>query len=101
MNMCVSVCTIPVIATSLCQFYRYLLYDKFSVLYDKLHKHMATKHIAYLHKLLPSCNYIMQPLTHLFRHSRKQHGLHELALNPLQTFVFQFKNAMLQLNLNP
>lgn len=61
-----SVWTTPAMATALCQFYRYLLYDKFCILYDRLHKHMATKHTAYLHKLLHSCNYSTWPLTHLF-----------------------------------
>jgi len=45
----------PAMATPLCQFYRYLLYDKFRIFYDKPPKHMETKPMAYLRELLPPC----------------------------------------------
>lgn len=80
-------------ATSLSQLYRYFLCEKFCISPDK-QKHVTAKllHIYTNYCILRTAAPVMNPLL------LPQHKRCELALNPLQIFVFWFKNAALHLD---
>lgn len=83
-------------AISLSQLYRYFLYEKFCISPDK-QKHVTTK---LLHTYINYCILLTTaPVRNPLLLSR--HKWCELAPNPLQVFVFWFKNAALHLDWNP